>query len=191
MTDPQMAFVEITQNDPDFIVDLRYATPDNFTRRQIYDRSVCLLHPDAAAALRHAAALARQLGYRFRIFDAYRPIEGQWRLWEVCPDTNFVADPRKGSNHNRGIAIDLTLVDLTTGQDADMGTAFDELQIQSYQGRLDISAAALQNRSILLGIMTAAGWVYNPREWWHYQLQGQDRYPLVADGECGPRLMHV
>ena len=102
-----MALQEIAL--PHVDIDLIYATPANITGRTIYTNMVCLLHADAAAALRAAADLAAAQGCRLRVYDAFRPVEAQWRLWEAFPDPEFVADPREGSNHARGVAVDLTL----------------------------------------------------------------------------------
>ena len=93
------------------------------------------------------------LGLRFRIFDALRPSEAQWALWAHSPDPEFLADPRRGSPHSRGVAVDLTLVD-RDGQALDMGTEFDAFTPLSHHGNLDVGAEAQRNRALLLGIMT-------------------------------------
>ena len=172
---------------PAITLDLRYATADNITGRAIYDRAVALLHPDAHAALLRAAELAQARQLRLHVFDAYRPVAAQWRLWQTLPDPNFVADPRKGSLHNRGIAVDLTLAS-ADGSLLDMGTGFDDMTPQSSHGRADI-AAAQRNRSLLLGIMAAAGWLHHPREWWHYNLRPTDAHPMIDDAAEGRLLM--
>jgi D-alanyl-D-alanine dipeptidase len=176
---------------PAFDVDLAlaYATADNITGRPIYSRAEAQLHPDAAAALQRAIALAAPLGLRLRIFDAFRPAEAQWRLWEVFPDPEFVADPRKGSGHSRGIAVDMTLTDAASGAALDMGTPFDDFTALSHHGRRDLPADVQRNRALLLGIMTAAGWDWMPSEWWHYQLFEPKRYPLLSDAAAPRRLM--
>ena len=170
------------------IVSLAYGTPDNLSGRPIYRNPICLLQADAAERLLRAAGLARAIGLRLQIFDAYRPPEAQWRLWEACPDPTFVADPRRGSPHSRGVAVDLTLVD-GNGRPLEMGTGFDATVDQSHHGRIDIPPEAQRNRFTLLGIMTAAGWDNYSKEWWHYQLFDARRYPLVADGAMAPPLM--
>jgi D-alanyl-D-alanine dipeptidase len=169
-------------------IDLRYATRDNITGRPIYRRAVALLHPRAHAALGRAADLASAQGLRLRVYDAYRPTEAQWALWEALPDPDFVADPRLGSSHGRGVAVDLGLAD-PSGRVLDMGTGFDDMTERSHHGRLDLPAAAQRNRALLLGIMVAAGWAHYRVEWWHYNLPDADLYPLLADGAAGPRLM--
>ncbi|BBK45257.1 D-alanyl-D-alanine dipeptidase [Allostella vacuolata] len=170
------------------IVSLAYGTPDNLSGRPIYRNPICLLQTDAAEKLLRATGLARAIGLRLKVFDAYRPPEAQWRLWEACPDPTFVADPRRGSPHSRGVAVDLTLVD-GSGRPLDMGTGFDATVDQSHHGRTDIPPEAQRNRFTLLGIMTAAGWDNYSKEWWHYQLFDARRYPLVADGAMAPPLL--
>ena len=173
---------------PAIDIDLRYATPDNFTGQTIYDHSVACLHQDALAALVQAAELAAAQGFRLRVLDAYRPVAAQWRLWAVLPDPMFVADPRAGSLHTRGVAVDLTLCS-AHGTVLDMGTAFDEMTAQSHHARVDITAEAQRNRCLLLGLMTAAGWEHYRFEWWHYNLPDPTRYPLLSDRLEGQFLM--
>ena len=159
---------------------LAYGGADNFTGRPVYARPAAWLHGDALAPLGRAIALAAVQGLSFRIFDAFRPQEAQWVLWAHTPDPEFLADPRRGSAHSRGVAIDLTLMD-GNGNDLPMGTAYDAFTARSHHGNTAISAEAQRNRHLLLGIMTAAGWDFYPSEWWHYQLFAADGYPLLSD----------
>jgi len=183
-----MQFHRIAPPAVDVVLDLRYATADNLTGRPIYRRAECLLHPAAAARLARAVDLAAGIGLKLRIFDAYRPPAAQAALWRALPDPTFIADPRKGSNHSRGVAVDLTLAD-ADGTALDMGTDFDDMSTRAYHACLDIDAAAQRNRALLLGIMAAAGWDHYAFEWWHYQLPAARSYPLVEDGVLGPALM--
>jgi D-alanyl-D-alanine dipeptidase len=182
-----MSLVEISP--PDFDVDfaLAYATTDNFTGAAVYRRAGCYLHGDAAACLKRAIALAGRHGLRLRIFDAYRPAEAQWVLWSHFPDPEFVADPRTGSPHSRGIAVDLTLID-GAGSELDMGTGFDDFTTRSHHGSAAISAAAQRNRYLLMGLMLSAGWQFYAAEWWHYHVLPFDGYPLLSDSVL-PRPM--
>src|SRR5579859_7918503 len=106
-----MTLVPISAEECGVDIRLAYATAENFTGRPIYRHARCYLHADAAAALRRAAGLAGALGYRLKIFDAFRPSEAQWVMWTHRPDPEFLADPRRGSPHSRGVALDLTLLD--------------------------------------------------------------------------------
>jgi D-alanyl-D-alanine dipeptidase len=183
-----MHFVTITPPAFDVDLDLRYATADNLTGRPIFARPLCLLHPEAASRLRKAIILAAAQGFRLRIFDAYRPPAAQWALWNALPDPTFIADPRIGSSHGRGVAIDLTLLG-NDGSMLEMGTGFDDMRSVAYHADTSISVEAQRNRSLLLGIMVAAGWQHYHFEWWHYQLPSSTAYPLVEDGAMGPALM--
>ncbi len=175
---------------PHFDIDLAlaYATPDNFTGAPVYRAAHCFLHEQAAERLQRAITLADALGYRFRVFDAFRPCEAQWRLWNHTPDPDFLADPRRGSPHSRGVAIDLTLID-SAGQQLEMGTPFDHFSPRSYHGDLAVPQGAQHNRMILLGIMSAAGWDFYSKEWWHYQLFNARRFPVLSDSAAGSAMM--
>ena len=177
---------------PEFTVecDLRYATADNFTGRAVYRAAQCCLHPDAALALKKAIALAAPLGLGFLIYDAFRPTEAQQRLWEHTPDPTFLADPAVGSSHSRGVAVDLTLMDVITRQPLDMGTAFDVFTPLSAHGCTQVPPEAQRNRLLLLGLMTAAGWDLYADEWWHYQLpNARAEYPLLSDADMKTGMM--
>ena len=183
-----MSLVAITPQSHDVVLDIAYATANNFTGKPVYVRPLCYLHPDAAAKLEQAIALAKPLDLRFKIFDAFRPSEAQWVLWNHTPDPEFLADPRRGSPHSRGAAVDLTLID-AHGTALDMGTPFDAFTPLSHHGALEVSATAQRNRAILLGLMTAAGWDFYRNEWWHYQLfDARNRYPVLGD-EAAPQSM--
>lgn len=174
-----MSLVDLSPPAFDLVVSLAYATPDNLTGKPFYRADARpYLRAEAAEALRRAIDLARPLGLRLKIFDAYRPVEGQWALWHANPDPEFVADPRGGGPHNRGVAVDLTLVD-ASGVELDMGTGFDACTPLSHHGRTDVSLTAQRHRLTLLGIMTAAGWEYYSNEWWHYQLHDARSYEVV------------
>jgi zinc D-Ala-D-Ala dipeptidase len=174
---------------PEFDVDvaLAYATDANLTGRPVYRNAECWLHRAAAERLDEAITLAWSLGLRFRIFDALRPVEAQWALWNARPDPEFLADPRRGSPHSRGVAVDLALVD-RDGRVLDMGTEFDAFTPRSHHGRTDVPVTAQRNRLLLMGLMTSAGWDFYRNEWWHYQLFDARRYPLLSDADL-PRPM--
>ncbi len=172
--------VEITPSTHSVAIDLAYAGDDNFTGRPVYGRAACYLHADAERLLRRAVDLAAVQGLGIRIFDAFRPAEAQWVLWNHTPEPGFLADPRRGSPHSRGVAVDLTLTD-GSGHDLEMGTVFDALTPLAHHGNTDVSALAQRNRALLLGIMSTAGWDFYSREWWHYQMFDSRRYPLLGD----------
>ena len=183
-----MDIIEITTATHDVDIDLAYATEGNFTARAIYANGLCYLHREAAELLETAICLAGALGLRLKLFDALRPSEAQWVLWNHTPDPDFLADPRRGSPHSRGVAIDLTLTDWR-GRELEMGTAFDAFTPLSHHGNTDISPTAQQNRFTLLGLMTAAGWDCYRNEWWHYQLFKSKDYCLIADKDLPSPMM--
>jgi D-alanyl-D-alanine dipeptidase len=183
-----MRLVEIAAPQFDVALDIAYATPANITGAPIYARPGCYLVEPAAEKLARAIELAAEVGYRFRIFDAFRPKEAQWVLWNHTPDAEFLADPRRGSPHSRGVAVDLTLLD-GAGSALDMGTGFDAFTPLSHHARTDISAEAQRNRLLLLGIMTAAGWDNYMNEWWHYQLFAPHDYPVLGDADLPEPMM--
>lgn len=180
--------IEITSPAFDVEFFIAYATEQNFTGTPVYKRDGCYLHINAAEQLKKAILLAAGLGLRFKLFDAFRPQEAQEKLWAHTPDPEFLADPRRGSPHSRGVALDLTLID-KQGRELDMGTSFDAFTPLSHHGVTDIPKEAQQNRLVLLGIMTLAGWDFYSNEWWHYQLFHAKDYPLLTDRLVGTRMM--
>ncbi|OYW13820.1 MAG: D-alanyl-D-alanine dipeptidase [Rhodospirillales bacterium 12-54-5] len=181
--------IEITPLTHPVRIDLRYATADNFTNEPVYRADArCFLHSEALAKFETAITLADTQGYQFLIFDAYRPPEAQWKLWNHTPDPNFLADPRRGSPHSRGVAIDLTLT-RRDGTPLDMGTKFDAFTPLSHHGNLAVNAEAQRNRLLLMGIMTTAGWDFYRNEWWHYQLFNSRQYALISDADAGTKMM--
>jgi D-alanyl-D-alanine dipeptidase len=183
-----MTLIAFTVQSHDIELDIAYATPRNFTGKPVYARPLCYLHPDAAAKMEKAIELAKAIDLRFRIFDAFRPSEAQWVLWNHTPDPNFLADPRRGSPHSRGAAVDLTLIG-PDGKDLDMGTEFDAFTPRSHHASTAIPPEAQRNRFLLLGLMSAAGWDFYGNEWWHYQLFDAKRYPLLSDADAPERMM--
>ncbi|HEX7968462.1 MAG TPA: D-alanyl-D-alanine dipeptidase [Stellaceae bacterium] len=184
-----MSLVEITPESHNVVIELAYATPRNLTGKPVYRRAGCYLHSDAAAKLSRAVELAGALGLGVKIFDALRPSEAQWVLWNACPDPDFLADPRRGSPHSRGVAVDLTLLD-AAGRELDMGTPFDAFTPLSHHGNTEVKPEAQRNRFLLLGLMSAAGWDFYGNEWWHYQLfNARQQYPLLGDADLPVPMM--
>lgn len=176
--------VPLTTETHDVILDLVYATSNNIAGRPIYERHLCLLHRDAERCLRKAVQLAAKAGCKLKIFDAFRPHEAQVELWETAVDKLYVADPRFGSNHTRGTAIDLTLVD-ANGKELDMGTDFDHMTDLSHHFSDQVSPAAQANRLLLLNIMEEAGFKHLPHEWWHYDIPLQAEHTLIDSAHLG------
>jgi D-alanyl-D-alanine dipeptidase len=161
------------------IVDLRYATKNNFLGRKLYPEGArCLLRRSAARRLAQAAELLRLKGLRLKAYDCYRPVSVQWQMWKVMPKPGYVADPRKGSNHNRGVAIDLTLAS-ADGKELEMPTPFDTFKPAAHHGYAQGSARSRENRETLREAMEAAGFQKNPMEWWHYELPDAAHFPVL------------
>ena len=184
-----MTLVKISPPNFDVELALAYATPGNITGQPIYRHAACWLQEDAAAALSRAIVFAAELGLKFRIFDAYRPVEAQWALWRHNPNPDFLADPRRGSPHSRGIAIDLTLLRRDDGTALEMGTPFDDFSERAFHNCETLSADSRRNRFLLLGLMASAGWDHYLNEWWHYQLYQPRSYPLLWDSAARTGLM--
>ncbi len=183
-----MSIVEITSETHGVDIDLYYATERNFTGHPIYAAAHCYLNAEAAAKLGQAVELARNFDLRVRVFDALRPTEAQWILWNHTPDPEFLADPRRGSPHSRGAAVDLSLFN-GNGEPLDMGTPFDAFTPLSHHGSTGITIGAQRNRMFLLGLMTTAGWDFYGNEWWHYQLFDSRRFPLITDSALPKPMM--
>ena len=170
--------VDATTVVPGLRLDIRYATPDNFTGRTLYPVARCLLRPAVAEQLAQAQAAAAREGLGLEVFDCYRPLSIQRQLWALVPDERYVADPAKGSRHNRGAAVDLTLVD-AAGAELPMPTGFDDFTERAHRDYDDLPAAAIANRARLERLMTAAGFTGLPTEWWHFDADGLEQYGIL------------
>ena len=184
------SLVEINGSTHGLVLDLRLATDNNFTGKVIYQKAAAYLHKDAAKKLTTAQNIANTLGLQLHIWDAFRPLEAQQRLWDQHPDSRYVSPPENGPRaHCRGVAVDLSLSPLNDDQLLDMGTEFDDFRELAHHNNISISSEALQNRLILAGLMHTAGFVCHPNEWWHYELPDLDRYPVLTDRLAGTHLM--
>ncbi|WP_313677195.1 D-alanyl-D-alanine dipeptidase [Pantoea vagans] len=175
--------VDIAEAFPQSAIDLKYATADNLTGQPIYRDARCLLHVDAARALAKSIDIANVAGYSLLILDAYRPPAAQAILWQACPNQDYVAPLTRGSNHSRGTAVDVTLID-EQGEILDMGTGFDEMSEHSHPYHPAVPVQAQRNRLMLNAIMLGGGFTGIASEWWHFELPGSETYPLI-DGVFG------
>ena len=174
----EITYVNVAELIPDAILDVRYATENNFTGEAVYDSATVYLVEEAAIALSKAAESLRKKGYRLVLFDGYRPLEVQKKFWEVYPDPQYVADPANGSRHNRGAAIDLSLAD-KDGKPLTMPTDFDYFGEEAHHDYMQLSDEQIRNRSILREAMEAHGFQKLDSEWWHYDLVGWEKYPIL------------
>lgn len=167
-----LIWTDVLDLDTSIVLDLKYATTDNFVETQMYDCGRCFLRPQVAKAVLNAHQNLRKQGLGLKMYDCYRPRPIQWKLWEKVPDPRYVADPKKGSMHNRGGAVDLTIVD-SLGQELDMGTPFDFFGSKAYPSFTDLPQEVLDNRKLLQETMMGVGFSPISTEWWHYSYRGK------------------
>ena len=180
---PSKGMTDLKKSIKGLVVDLRYAGPNNFMNQRLYP-------PGARAWLRKAAAdsLAvvqkelKEKGWGLKIFDAYRPWSITDMMWEKVKDDRYAADPKKGSNHNRGVAVDLTIIDLKTSKELDMGTGFDNFSDTAHHAFKQLSTDVLFHRTTLKTLMEKHGFKALDTEWWHYSLVGAGEFELLDVG---------
>jgi D-alanyl-D-alanine dipeptidase len=160
-------------------IDIRYATANNFMHELLYPVAKAYLRAPAARALAAVQADLAKEGLGIKVFDGYRPYRITEKMWEPIRNTDFVADPAKGSRHNRGAAVDLTLIDLRTGSELAMPTGYDDFTTRARNDFNDLTAEQIANRSKLREVMTRHGFEPLPSEWWHYDFGGWERFELM------------
>ena len=175
--DPDKRLVDVSTI-PGVRVDVRYATEDNFMKRQLYPVARAYLRAPAAAALRAVKQYLEKQGLGLKVWDAYRPYRVTEAMWEPIRDPDYVADPAKGSRHNRGAAVDVTLVD-QNGYELQMPTGYDDFTPRAAHDSTDVSRQALINRKVLREVMERHGFDPLPSEWWHYDFRGWERFELM------------
>ena len=169
-------FVRVRDHLPGIFQDLKYATADNFTGQTIYGFSDAYLRYGTLLKLARAQAMLSEENYRLLIWDAFRPVQAQFRLWEVCPDPVYVANPEKGfSSHSRGNTVDVTLV-TADGKPVEMPTGFDDFSPLADRDYRDVSPSAAANAQLLEEVMSACGFKPYSGEWWHFS--DTDQYPV-------------
>ncbi len=173
-------FVDIALVNPKIILDIKYATSDNFLGFPVYPQAVCYLHKDAAEALSGVQQELEQIHLGLKVFDGYRPLPVQQIMWDFIQDDRYCSDPAKNKGrHTRGTAVDLTLID-AFGNELEMPTPFDDFSTKAHSDSMDCSKAALKNRQILKEVMEKHGFQQYPFEWWHFDLIGCEddtKYP--------------
>ena len=167
-----LPFIELTEDKNNVVLDIRYATTDNFTGIKLYDCGRCFLHPTVAKALLLAAEDFKKLGYKIILFDCYRPLSIQRKLWQKVPDPRYVTPPTKGSMHNRGAAVDISLQEITSKKELDMGTPYDFFGNEAYMDYQNLSAVASKNRKLLHSTLIKYGFRPIRTEWWHFSFSG-------------------
>ncbi|MCE1198503.1 MAG: M15 family metallopeptidase [Marinilabiliales bacterium] len=176
---PDDRLVDLEQWVDHLCVEVRYATENNFTHQRVYPSARVFARLPVARALQAIQAELKQKGLGIKVFDAYRPYAISLKFFAICPDTTFVASPRTGSRHNRGCAIDLTLVDLKQGVELEMPTPFDDFTQKAAHGYTGLTERQIRNRELLKSIMMAHGFEPLASEWWHYDFKEWRKYPLM------------
>lgn len=173
--------VELRALDPSIHLDIRYATSHNFTGRPVYDQARAFLQRPAAEALVRAQRALRASGVGLLVFDGYRPWRVTRLFWEITPPEKraFVANPARGSKHNRGCAVDLSLYDLATGAEVEMPSAYDEMSPRAYPTYEGGTPQARAWRDRLRSAMEREGFTVEPNEWWHFNYRDWTQYPIL------------
>ena len=178
--DSLQKMVELKKMIPGLVYDLRYSTKNNFMHQQLYNHSgTSFLRFLPASNLYKIQKELQTKGYGLKIFDAYRPYSITQKMWELIHDDRYVADPSKGSGHNRGLAVDLTIIELSTGKELDMGTGFDNFTDSAHHSFKALPPSVLTNRQLLRSTMEAFGFKALETEWWHYSWPNDRNYEVL------------
>jgi D-alanyl-D-alanine dipeptidase len=173
--------MEVKTDVPGLIVAMQYATADNFTGKVLYDCNRCFLTETTARKLGKAQMELKKQHLGLKVWDCYRPLSVQKIFWSLVPDPRYVADPAKGSRHNRGTAVDVTLVD-AQGNELPMPTRFDDFSSRASRDNMDLPAHILKNRETLENAMKNAGFLPLPTEWWHFDDDEWQSFELLDIG---------
>ena len=177
--DPRKKLVALKYIIPGLLIDMPYATTNNFTKTTLYHNPVACLRAEPAYGLKQVQDELSKKGLALKIYDAFRPFSVTCKIWRLVPDRRYAANPKNGSNHNRGVAVDLTIIDLETGKELDMGTAFDNFTDTAHHDFYQLPANVLANRRLLKAVMRKYGFDIVPTEWWHYQWRNRAGYEII------------
>jgi zinc D-Ala-D-Ala dipeptidase len=179
--DSTKKMIELRSEVPGLMYELRYGSTNNFMHRKMYpgQTNTTFLRAPAVYALARVQKELNSKGYGLKIFDAYRPYSVTVSFWELVKDDRYVADPSKGSGHNRGLAVDLTIIDLATKKELDMGTGFDNFTDSAHHNFTQLPQAVLANRKLLKDVMLKYGFVLFETEWWHYSWPNDRNYDVL------------
>lgn len=176
---PDNELVEIKKAIPSVVLDIRYATANNFMKQVMYKQARAFARKPVVAQLKKIQAILNKKGYGLKIFDGYRPYAITMAFYQKASDKNFVANPNKGSKHNRGCAVDLTIIDLKTGKDVPMPTPYDSFAPEAAPHYQKLPANVIKNRDFLIATMQANGFKVIYNEWWHFDFNGWQEYDLM------------
>jgi len=170
--------VDIQKINPRIRVDIKYATEDNFTGKKLYSAGKCFLRKFVALKLDSVQKELEKIGLGIKVWDCYRPLSVQKILWSIVPDERYVANPAKGSRHNRGCAVDLTLVD-SLGNELPMPTKYDDFTEKAHRDYVNLPDTLIKNRQILEDVMKKYGFIPLPTEWWHFDFKGWENFSIL------------
>lgn len=176
---PDMELVNLQTWVPGIVLDIRYATTNNFTGEKIYTLPRAYARKPVAEALKKAQAEFARKGVGIKVYDGYRPYKATVKFYEVYRDTTYVASPYKGSRHNRGCAVDMTLVDLKTGKELVMPTEWDSFKKEAWPTTPLKDPVATKNRELIISVMERNGFKVNASEWWHFDFVGWQKYDVL------------
>lgn len=176
---PNNELVEIKKAIPSVVLDIHYATKDNFMKQVMYNQARAFARKPVVEQLKKIQAVLKTKGYGLKIFDAYRPYAITIAFWEKASDKAFVANPAKGSKHNRGCAVDLTIIDLKTGKDVPMPTPYDSFAPEAAPHFQNLPKDVIKNRDFLIATMQANGFKVINNEWWHFDFNSWQDYDLM------------
>jgi len=179
VTSPEKELINLDKFIPGIKLDIRYATTNNFTHEKIYNLARAYARKPVAEALKKAQAEFNKQGVGIKIFDAYRPYKATVKFYEVYHDTTYVASPYRGSRHNRGCAIDMTIVDLKTGEELKMPTEFDSFKKEAWPTTPVKDPLVKKNRDLIISVMERNGFKVNASEWWHFDFVGWKKYEVM------------
>jgi D-alanyl-D-alanine dipeptidase len=181
LSDSSYRLIELRSLTPELVYDLRYATKNNFTHKRLYPQKtqVAYLRLPAARALQLVQQQLKEKGLGLKIYDAYRPYSVTVKFWKLIKDERYVANPSKGSGHNRGTAVDLTIINLSTGEELNMGTGYDDFSEKAHHSFQLLPEDVIANRNLLRNVMQEAGFVLFETEWWHYSLPNATRFDVL------------
>ncbi|HYF04188.1 MAG TPA: M15 family metallopeptidase [Patescibacteria group bacterium] len=171
--------VNIAHIDPRIVLDIRYATTNNFTGKILYSEPKCFLRLSVAEKLRRVQNDLEPLGLGLKIYDGYRPLSVQRELWRLTPSKKYVANPAIGSKHNRGAAVDLTLIQLYDCAELPMPSGYDEFTKRAHRNYVGASAQEKKNSGLLEFYMMKHGFLPLPHEWWHYDVADWRKFPIT------------
>lgn len=176
---PQNELINLEKYIPGIKLDIRYATTNNFTKEKIYNLSRAYARRPVAESLKKAQEAFNKLGFGIKIFDAYRPYAATMKFYEVYHDTTYVASPYRGSRHNRGCAIDMTIFDLKTGEDLPMPTEYDSFRKEAWPSTPVKDPIIRKNRDLIISVMQKHGFKVNGSEWWHFDFIGWQKFDVM------------